>query len=377
MIRKRQNGRAVGRAEKGFTLLELLISIALTILIMGSVYALLQNAQETFQREPQIVDLQQSARTVLSRVSTDVLQAGAGLPPEFPAFTTPAIDPTVGDSGAPGAPDVVEIIGNLGGPNDASPRPDPIIEFDQATGTVSLFQGATQLRPVAQCPPPANDPGDMVVVYNNTSAPGNPEWFMGCVTAVVQGDGTPCQPQPPALRPPAGSSGCAVVTVARGAVPASYSQLPAAVNFNSGFITPVSVVRYSAVLDASGLFTPPPFVLMRRVNFGLDEPMGYVEDFQVSYIQENPLPEVSQVPSTLSALVGPDIQFTNVVTGVRVSVKGRTVNENLKGAQVADAAQGEVGDYIRKTFSSIVNPRNIIGAIGERTAGNQSGPQFQ
>ena len=72
-------------SERGFTLIEVLISILITLIVMASVFALLTQGQRAFQREPEIADLQQSARTVLDMVSRDILQAGSGLPrPSFP-----------------------------------------------------------------------------------------------------------------------------------------------------------------------------------------------------------------------------------------------------------------------------------------------------
>ena len=81
------NNRDSRKSERGFTLIEMLISILITLIVMASVFALLTRGQRAFQREPEIADLQQSARAVLDMVSRDVLQAGNGLPPEFPAFS--------------------------------------------------------------------------------------------------------------------------------------------------------------------------------------------------------------------------------------------------------------------------------------------------
>ena len=63
--------------ERGFTLIEVLISIAITLVVMASVFALLTRGQRSFEREPQIADLQQNARNVLDMVSRDILQTGA------------------------------------------------------------------------------------------------------------------------------------------------------------------------------------------------------------------------------------------------------------------------------------------------------------
>ena len=68
-------------ASDGFTLVEVLISMLITLIVMSAVFGLLSRGQSTFQREPEIADMQQTARSALDMVSRDALQAGAGLPP--------------------------------------------------------------------------------------------------------------------------------------------------------------------------------------------------------------------------------------------------------------------------------------------------------
>jgi len=86
-MREARQERIIVESERGFSLLEVLISIMITLIVMGAVFGLLTRGQKTFQREPEVADLQQSARTVLDLVTRDILQAGAGLPPEYPAFS--------------------------------------------------------------------------------------------------------------------------------------------------------------------------------------------------------------------------------------------------------------------------------------------------
>ena len=66
------------RAPTSFPSLGAMVSAAVLILAMGGplVFSLLTRGQRSFQREPEIADLQQNARDVLDMVSRDVLQAG-------------------------------------------------------------------------------------------------------------------------------------------------------------------------------------------------------------------------------------------------------------------------------------------------------------
>ena len=49
----------------GFTLIEMMIAVAITTAVMASVYLLLQKGQTSFQREPEVADMNQSARAGL------------------------------------------------------------------------------------------------------------------------------------------------------------------------------------------------------------------------------------------------------------------------------------------------------------------------
>ncbi len=67
--------------EHGFSLLEMTIAMALTITVMASVYLLLQKGQTSFQREPEVADMNQSARAGMQRISQDLALAGYSTPP--------------------------------------------------------------------------------------------------------------------------------------------------------------------------------------------------------------------------------------------------------------------------------------------------------
>ena len=312
--------------SRGFTLIEVLISMVITIVVMGAVFGLLTRGQQSFQREPQVADLQQSARTALDMVSKDALQAGAGLPPEFPAFTTSAINMNVGD-GASGSPDVIEIVGASSSAGEMFFDPEPVIMFDGTNATVGLAPSSLEV-------------GNLVVVYDNN--PLNPNWIMRFVTAVDQ---TP----PEAVVTLDSTYGTVVV-------PGPYTNNPD--GLATGFITRVSVVQFSTQLQGNDL------LLMRQVDFGQVNPVGMIDDFQVTYLVGTQ-PQVEQLnPPNPQPTRGFDLNPVDIVSGVRVTVAARSSQENLAGS-----TQGASGDYIRKTFSSNVSPRNVLAGCAERTGG--------
>ncbi len=80
--------RAVADASpaSGFTLIEVMISMMITLIVMAAVFGLLSKGQSTFQREPEIADMQQSARAALDTVAKDALQAGDRPPTRVSLF---------------------------------------------------------------------------------------------------------------------------------------------------------------------------------------------------------------------------------------------------------------------------------------------------
>lgn len=332
--------------EHGFTLIEVMISILITLIVMGAVFGLLTRGQRSFRREPEIADLQQSGRAALDMVSKDILQAGAGLPPEFPAFSR------INGAGDNAPTDVLEIIGQFQSAGTVYLDPEEVMGFNAPdlvvlNGEHSNFD--TQY------------PFNMVVIYNDD--PANPRWKLAQVIGKTEIPGTN-----------------AVIQLDYGVFDAAYSNPPdgAALdpaqyprNETQGIIpkvTRVSVVRYFTQTDNPGLYGgQPPEVLMRWVDFGINgqqpQPVGYLDDFQIAYVIGVTAPvEQDTPPDPVTDLgVGTPLTAENMLSSVRVTVTARSVSENMEGA-----SQGASGDLIRKTFSTNVNPRNISSGVEAR-----------
>ena len=333
----------------GFTLVEVLISMMVTLIVMSAVFGLLSRGQSTFQREPEIADMQQTARSALDMVSRDALQAGAGLPPEFPAFTPNTLDPDVGDGGA--NPDVIQIIGGLGGSMDQSAGPeevDPTSFSGDLSSSTFLTAGERTSLAV----------GDLVVLYSDNNMGLNGYWIMSYVQDIELIAGLPNQMEISlAPTPPDPGDG--------GEVPEEYQARTATlpVPFSPVLVTPVTVVRYFTQPDAT--MTPsgtPVNALMRQVNFGQPSPVAYLEDFQVVYLVggTTAADELDDPPDPQPD-PGLIIQAADVINGVSITVAARSLSEDQQGA-----TEGVAGNFIRKSFSSNVNPRNIIAGLAER-----------
>lgn len=65
--------------EGGFTIVELVISTAITLGVTSAIFGLIHPAQGTFQAQPEISDMHQRLRVGIDTLAKDLLMAGAGL----------------------------------------------------------------------------------------------------------------------------------------------------------------------------------------------------------------------------------------------------------------------------------------------------------
>ena len=80
------------RHEHGFSLVELMVAMTITLIVSAAIYGLLTSGSNAFRREPELADRQQNIRVAMDLVARDVFNAGAGLPTFSQVFTVS--DPT-------------------------------------------------------------------------------------------------------------------------------------------------------------------------------------------------------------------------------------------------------------------------------------------
>ena len=66
--------------ESGFSLIELMIAMVVTLIVTGAIYGLLAGGNSAFRREPELADRQQNTRVAMSMIESDIANAGTGLP---------------------------------------------------------------------------------------------------------------------------------------------------------------------------------------------------------------------------------------------------------------------------------------------------------
>lgn len=174
-------GRWGGRAG-GFSLVEVLVALAIALLIASALFAMLDPANGAFQVQPEVADVQQRLRVAADRLSADVMAAGSG------PWTRASVDPAAGQLAASIFPL------RIGRRN-----PDPAGAFDpermfiwyvraaapqavlaaplpSASGTVPIALGPGCLSGDASC---GFRPGMLVGVFGPSGA-----WDLFSVTAV-------------------------------------------------------------------------------------------------------------------------------------------------------------------------------------------------
>lgn len=127
-------------SQRGFSLMELLVALVVTMIIAGGIYGLLFDSQRTFGREPAVSEQQQNARVALSLIEADAISAGAGAGPFLQAFTD-GLDNTITDSAG-----------------NASPQ--SVINLGQRADALELRAAVDECPSVEFCSGPMGPPGD-------------------------------------------------------------------------------------------------------------------------------------------------------------------------------------------------------------------------
>jgi type IV pilus assembly protein PilW len=157
------------RGQRGFTLVELMVTISIALFLLGGLLTIVQNMRGTYNNQQALAQLQDQQRFALS-VLTDIIQAGGYFPDPIGMTSTVAL-PAVG---------VVYQAGQAFTGTVTAGQPDSIsVRYRTATGDgVILCDGSTNTTGAGQVytnvftvvPPAGAVPGQLQCALNGAAA---------------------------------------------------------------------------------------------------------------------------------------------------------------------------------------------------------------
>ena len=329
--------------ERGFSLIELLVAILITLIISGSIYGLLAQGQNAFRREPEISDRQQQVRVAMDLIQRDLATAGMGMPEWVQAFT-PGLDGAGGTAPTPsqnaqGQPtDYLEIFGNDG----SCPSVTVCGVFGAGVAILEpTFPSCYRFpQPLILVPGRGGAGASIGFGFNETNAG-------GCGNTAVN--------FPPGQEP-------------AGYPPGSFNPPPGLVALNPNMMGVVQIVRYQIVVDANNIPS-----LWRSTTGGLDLTAGGgappfvdpgaggdwqliatgIEDLQVYYRNGDGAWQDDPGVVTLNL-------YNTIVREAKVTLGARTTGQQ----QLQGESQSVAGiAAIRGQLTSVTSPRAALSAL--------------
>jgi len=127
------------KRQHGFTLIEIMVAMAVFLVICGAMFGLLNMSQKRFGTESQVLDSFQQARLGLDEVVRDA--SDAGYPPQNQFTTTPVAAPFAAITPVAWSPNYAAapcLIGTAGGGTCATPGDFDVIFEENTDNTVAV-----------------------------------------------------------------------------------------------------------------------------------------------------------------------------------------------------------------------------------------------
>lgn len=333
--------------ESGFTLVEVLVSLLITVVVMSSVYQLLANGQQSFEREVEISAMTQSARAGLTRLSRDLLMAG---------YRTPPMTSILWHDGGGDNPDEITII-----------HADTNVPLSRPVqcGAAGSGGGGGPCGTIARSATLLLDPLSL------DPAPPNPEdaYRSGMVLAAIET--SDCNEDGQIGIVPFTVTTEPVMTMAGGAAVLSINHNPGAsggeLNPPGGFNREVredcAVIGQFRIISYRISPAPPtenPILERRDLSEGSDwhAVAHNIENLQFRY-------GIGAADAVVDVPAPPTEDPITWINRVDFTLTGRTERKNLQGASAGVFDPDDI--YIRRTFSSMMSLRNVASQAANRT----------
>lgn len=351
--------------DAGFSLVEMLIALVVTLIVSGAVFALIAGGNNAFRREPELSDRQQNIRAAMSLITRDVANAGVDLGPWAQAFTrgdgaggaAPLLDGAGPQAPSGNNSDFLEIFGNDGScpglPVDCRPSAGGGLSCGQGSGgggggssvvlNLALLPPACYRFPtlLAMSWPPkdAADPGFGIGLACSYTTGGPAETHVVFPPGVARDINWPRGGELPTNAPATVATLQAVryeIRVAADGVPELWRSNVGNVDFNN------------CPGGGGGGGVPDPWQVVARG----------IEDLQVLYTMAD------------GALVGvPAVvvkdDYRTLVREVQITLVARVMKQRLQGER---AGAGATGQFVRASLTSSVTPRAALMALRDAPA---------
>jgi prepilin-type N-terminal cleavage/methylation domain-containing protein len=338
-------------SESGFSLVELMMAVVITLVITGAVYGLMASGQNAFRREPELAERQQNIRMAMDVIMKDVANAGSGLPTFVQTFT-PGLDACAACPLGPDGvkTDEIEIL-----TNSESRDTEPLCRTIGVPNSANLRLIRNTAIPVNTVVIPFTATG-LWTLRNVTSTTTNGAAAFDCTagTHTQVGMLTAAPGDPTGLNTPA--TACEPNTWGNTTSPCELVGLSFA-----------NVVHYRIRMDTS----VPPVPMLERWSSDAPgaivgrAPVGYqtlargIENMQVQYLRADGTPgNPPTVPGTwvdsAPAVASPN--YATLITQVRITLAARSEARNVAGGTTSISG----GAAIRGTLMSSASPRATL-----------------
>lgn len=325
-------------AEAGFSLIELMIAMVVTLIVTGAIYGLMAGGQSAFKREPEVSDMQQNLRVSMDVIQRDVATAGIGMGAYYQVF---------GD-----ALDGAGIVGPAG------VNTDHLLIFGN--------NGECPDMPVLQAPPGPTNGDNLYLAFPALECYTGNQFVMisyGNGASANWGYAFNVHAQDQFVNFPRGQqpSGSELLPNVVQSLASDAGQPPTA-------MTSLQIIKYEIANDTDGVPS-----LWRSTTGGIDpatgaadEPAGPgsnawqliargIEDLQVGYRTGASAPNFNPTPGPISDLAT-DPGMTTMVQEVQVTLQARTIT--LRGTFDAQGLS-----LMRNQLTSVSTPRSALNYL--------------
>jgi type II secretory pathway pseudopilin PulG len=355
-------------AQTGFSLVELLVAMVVTVFVVGAMFGLLTSGQSAFKTQPERTDRQQNIRSSMDLIMRDVGAAGIGMPTFMQVFAMNKdnIGPATAATVAGEQTDQLSIIANTEGfENEIAckyPGGNSTELFMMANATkvisnepvlVIMTDGTWTIRYVTSDPSTNSGGGGQ-----NSPCKGTPHMRFQFTAGKAQ--------DPSGMNQPGGL--CEENTYGNAHVGVDGTTPSADDDVNGtcavAYVSMGDIVEYRICVPGladcvAGEAGVPN--LERRVNASAWQVLARgIEDMQVQYVQSDAaatvLPGAPQVKAN---------DYSTLTAQVRVTLSARGSAGQFQGATKAvNAAQGPMA--IRASLTSQASPRMALWSLSEQ-----------